>query len=160
MSICTRYHRNREDAESILNQSFLKIVTHLESYPNEIPFKLWIRKITVNTIIDEYRRSKRSKELFKVVDMEGSYVNHDMFDVNDFLKKISGEEIYKLIDALPEMQKKIFNLFVVDGFSHNEIAEMLQIPSGTSRWYLNTAKEELKTKILNQNIKPIITAAS
>lgn len=160
MSVCTRYHRNKEDAESLVNQSFLKIVINIKNYPTHIPFKLWIRKITVNTIIDEYRKNKKNKATFQIIDFQGSYFNQDAFDVNDHVKKSDSEEIYLLIMELPEMPQKVFNLYVIDGFTHKEIAQMLQIPEGTSRWYLNNAKEELKIKLLNRNIKNVITVAS
>lgn len=152
MSVCSRYERNKEDAEEILNQSFLKILTSLDKYKKEVPFKLWIRKITVNTIIDEYRKNKKNKEVMKQTDFNDAYDSKDHYELNEYFKKTEGEEIYQLINTLPEMSRTVFNLYVVDGFSHKEIAGLLGFSDGTSRWYLNSAKTELKNLLIKNNI--------
>lgn len=156
MSICNRYETNKDDAKATLNLCFLKIIINLEKYKTEIPFKLWIRRITINTIIDEYRKNKKVKEATLVVDFQGEAKDKHGYEINAYISKINTEEIVKMINQLPEMQRKIFNLFVVDGFDHNEIAKMLEIPSGTSRWHLSLAKETLKERLMKlqeQNYK-------
>lgn len=147
MSVCSRYTNNKEDSESLLNQSFLKILMSVRNYKQEVPFKLWIRKITVNTIIDEFRKNKKIKQNTLTVDFQSSVENNSLFEINNYIKKINAQEIYDLISQLPEISKTVFNMFVVDGYSHKEIAEALGIPEGTSRWQLNSAKEELKKKL-------------
>jgi len=150
MSVCSRYSNNKEDSESLLNQSFLKVLMNIKNYRQEVPFKLWIRKITVNTIIDEFRKNKKIKQNTLTVDFQNSVENNVLFEINNYLKKIDAQEIFDLISQLPEMSKTVFNMFVVDGYSHKEIAETLDIPEGTSRWQLNSAKEELKKKLLTK----------
>lgn len=147
MSVCSRYTNNKEDSESLLNQSFLKILLNVRNYKQEVPFKLWIRKITVNTIIDEFRKNKKIKQNTLTVDFQNSIENNPLFEINNYIKKINAQEIYDLISQLPEISKTVFNMFVVDGYSHKEIADALGIPEGTSRWQLNSAKEELKKKL-------------
>ncbi|MBK9285959.1 MAG: RNA polymerase sigma factor [Sphingobacteriaceae bacterium] len=159
MSICTRYEKNKDDAESLLNQSFLKILMGMDKYKKEIPFKLWIRKITINTIIDDFRKNNKLKKLTVLKDFQNEYDHEGNYDINEYIKKINAAEIYNLITKLPDMNQKVFNLFVVDGFSHKEISELLNIPSGTSRWLLNSAKEELKINILKPTNKSQKTIA-
>lgn len=153
MSICSRYESNSEDAKATLNLCFLKIIIHLEKYKPEIPFKLWARRITINTIIDEFRKNKKVKEAISVVDFQNEVRELHGYDINTYISKINAEEIAGMINELPEMQRKIFNLYVVDGFDHNEIAKMLEIPAGTSRWHLSVAKENLKEKFMRTQEK-------
>jgi RNA polymerase sigma-70 factor (ECF subfamily) len=147
MSVCSRYTINKEDSESLLNQSFLKILLNIGNYKQEIPFKLWIRKITINTIIDDFRKNKKLKGNTITMDFQSSKENTALYEINNYLKKIDAQEIFDLISDLPEMSKAVFNMFVVDGYSHKEIAKALGIPEGTARWQLNSAKEQLKTKL-------------
>ena len=160
MSICYRYENNRDDAKATVNICFLKVVINLEKYKKEIPFKLWVRRITINTIIDEYRKNKKAKESTSIVDFQTEIKEYTSHEINSYLTKIDAEEIYELVNGLPDMPKKIFNLYVVDGFDHNEIAVMLDIPSGTSRWHLSVAKEELKNKLIKLQGKKYKSLAS
>jgi RNA polymerase sigma factor (sigma-70 family) len=145
MSICMRYSRDKDTASEILNMGYLKILRNLTSYKPEIPFKAWIRRIMVNTLIDEYRKNKREKE--KVTYVEEYYDNVDFSDVNEALSRINCKQIFEHVNQLPEATKKVFNLFVVDGYSHKEIGELLDISEGTSKWHLNAARQKLKELI-------------
>ncbi len=148
MSICSRYEANIEDAKATLNFCFLKVIINLEKYRPEVPFTLWVRRITINTIIDEFRKNKKMKDATSVVDFQMEVKEIHGYDINAYISKVNVEEIERMIKELPEMPRKIFNLYVVDGYDHNEIAKMLNIPAGTSRWHLSTAKESLKEKVL------------
>ncbi len=145
MSICMRYSKDKDTASEILNMGYLKILRNLTSYKPEIPFKAWIRRIMVNTLIDEYRKNKREKE--KVTYVEEYYDNVDYSDVNEALSRINCSQIFEYVNQLPEATKKVFNLFVVDGFSHKEIGDLLDISEGTSKWHLNAARQKLKELI-------------
>ena len=145
MSICIRYTNNKEEAEEALNIGFLKILHNLGKYRAEIPFKAWIRKVMVNTLIDEYRKQKKHQEQIKYV--EDYIENSDFSDVNSALTKMDTEEIYKMIRQLPPMSQKVFNLYAIDGFAHKEIAEMLSMSEGTSKWHLNFSRQQLKEMI-------------
>lgn len=142
MSICMRYSRDKDTASEILNMGYLKILKNLQNYKPEVPFKAWIRRIMVNTLIDEYRKNKRERE--KVTYVEQYYDKSDFSDVNEALSKINCAQIMEMIARLPEATKKVFNLFVIDGYSHKEIGEMLEISEGTSKWHLNSARQKLK----------------
>jgi RNA polymerase sigma factor (sigma-70 family) len=147
MSICLRYSRDRDSASESLNMGYMKILTNLKAYKPEIPFKAWIRRIMINTLIDEYRKNRRESERVKYVDQ---YFDSSSFsEVNEALGRINVQQIYEQINKLPEATKNVFNLFVIDGFSHKEIAEMLDISEGTSKWHLNAARQRLKEEIEN-----------
>ncbi len=147
LSICMRYSRDKDTAVEVLNMGFLKILNNLSNYRNEVPYKAWIRKIMVNTLIDEYRKNKRERE--KVTYVEEYYDSSDFSEVNEALSKIGCKQIFEEVGKLPEATRKVFNLFVIDGFSHKEIGEMLQISEGTSKWHLNAARQKLKEYIEN-----------
>ncbi len=148
MSICVRYCNNREDAQSLLNLGFLKLLNNLEKYRQEIPFGLWARRLMINTIIDEYRKNKKEKELLEYHDFTDRNNDETLVEINDAVKRMDAQEIQQHIDKLPNVSKKVFNLFAVDGFGHKEISAMLGMSEGTSKWHLNNAREKLKAFIL------------
>jgi RNA polymerase sigma-70 factor (ECF subfamily) len=147
MSICMRYSRDKDTASEMLNVGYLKILTNLSSYRPDIPFRAWIRRIMVNTLIDEYRKNKREKE--RLLYVEEYFDSSDYSEVNEALNRINCGQIMEGINQLPEATKKVFNLFVIDGYSHKEIGEMLAISEGTSKWHLNAARQKLKEYIEN-----------
>lgn len=142
MSICVRYTGNKERAEEVLNMGFLKILTNLESYNAEAPFKPWIRKIMINTLINEYKKEKVHYE--NILYVEEYYETDKYAEINAALGKINAEQIYGFIAKLPPASSQVFNLYYIDGYKHKEIAEMLNITEGTSKWHLNSAREQLK----------------
>src|SRR5436190_1206406 len=115
LSICMRYSRDKDTAVESLNMGFLKILNNLSTYKPEIPFKAWIRRIMVNTLIDAYRRNKRERE--KVTYVEEYFDNADFSEVNEALSRIGCKQILEQVNKLPEATKKVFNLFVIDGYS-------------------------------------------
>lgn len=143
MAICLRYENNREDAESLLNQGFLKIITQLDKFRNEVPFKSWIGRIMVNTIIDQFRRNKKHREHMSDVDLE-EVRQIDYIDFNEAAQELDAEELEKMIQQLPEMSRKVFNLFAIEGYSHKEISTMLDISDGTSKWHVSFARKSLQ----------------
>lgn len=146
MSICIRYTHSYEDASEALNTGFLKILNNMEKYRADVPFKAWIRKIMVNVLIDEYRKQKKEKEN---ISMALEYAEHTpLVEINDAISKMDAERIHRLIMELPPVSQKVFNLFVVDGFEHKEIATMLGISEGTSKWHLHNSRELLKEKLV------------
>ncbi len=153
MSICFRYTNSRDDAEAMLNLGFLKILKNLDKYKPEIPFKLWIRRVMINVLIDEFRKNKKQKESIEYVEEyheTGSYA-----DQNEAISRMNVEEIHELIMKLPPMSQKVFNLYIIDGYSHKEIGELLQMSEGTSKWHLNLSRTRLKQMLLSINGKLI-----
>jgi RNA polymerase sigma-70 factor (ECF subfamily) len=150
LSVCLRYEKNKEDAEFLLNKAFFKILKNLKNYQDKVPFEAWIRRITINTAIDEYRKSKRSK-----ID----YVEEPMpsqplagMDFNEAEKKFDADELLEMVKKLPPVSQKVFNLYVIDGYGHKEIGERLEMSEGTSKWHLSSARKKLKamlTSVMN-----------
>ena len=142
MSVCFRYERNKEDAEFLLNKAFLKILKNLDAYADNVPFEAWIRRITINTAIDEYRKNQRSK--IDYVEEPMLLAGLSEMDYNEADKNFDAEELLALIRTLPPASQKVFNLYIIDGYNHKEIAEQLGMSEGTSKWHLSSARKKLQ----------------
>ena len=158
MGICLRYAKDRDTASEMLNMGYMKILKSLSTYKPEIPFKAWIRKIMVNTLIDEYRKNKRERENLTYV--EQYYDSSDFSDVNEAVSRMDFSAILNHINALPEATRKVFNLYAIDGYSHKEIGELLGISEGTSKWHLNAARQKLKEQIALQQFSNYNTTSN
>lgn len=138
MSIGLRYSLNRDDALEVVNDAFIKAFNSMGSYNIEKPFKAWLRTIIVNTAIDRRRKDLKFQlnvELDNAAPYAGNMNTIDNLQVQDILN---------LMKQLPAIQLTIFNLYEVDGYNHDEIADMLNIPSSSSRVYLSRAKEKMR----------------
>jgi RNA polymerase sigma-70 factor (ECF subfamily) len=148
MPVCLRYHSNEEDARSSLNLAFLKIIKSLSDTDlDSLNFNAWSKRITTNTLIDEYRKSKNhtthyiTKETERELDVFGGNTQNDA--ESDF----GCEAIFKLLKQIPEISAQVFNLYVIDGYSHREISDLLNMSEGTSKWHLSTARKLLREKL-------------
>lgn len=138
MGVGLRYLSNRDDALEAVNDAFIKVFGAISNFNETLPFKPWLRKIVVNTAID--RRRKDLKYL-EQVDIEGAdYIMIPSYAV----EKLNAQHILKLMNELPDMQRMVFNLYEIDGYSHDEIGSMMNIAASSSRVYLSRAKEKLK----------------
>lgn len=154
MSICLRYAQNREEAIEILNDGFLKIFQHIHTFDTNRPFKSWLGKIMVNTAIDHLR----GKKVFFTDDITQI---HDPVMDDHSLDKLSYDELLQLIQTLTPAYRTVFNLYVMEGYQHQEIAIILGISEGTSKSNLFKAKKILQEKIIktaaftsgNQDVK-------
>ena len=142
LSSCLRYAQNRKEAVEILNDGFLKIFQHIESFDTSRSFKTWLGKIMVNTSID-FLRSK--KKLMFVDDI--SQVPEPGTD-DKIVDKLSYDELLQHVQALPPGYRTVFNLYVMEGYQHQEIALILRISEGTSKSNLFKAKKILKERII------------
>lgn len=147
MPVCFRYHNNEEDARSSLNLGFMKILKGLENVEADVNFPAWSKRIIVNTLIDEYRKKRNytsrvtSKETERELDVEGSA------ETNEAESNFGYESLLKLIKELPDVSQKVFNLYVIEGYNHKEIGDLLGISEGTSKWHLSTARKVLREKL-------------
>ena len=149
MSICSRYHENEIDSRAMMNEGFLKIILNLEKYSSQIPFKLWIRRIMINTIIDQFRKDKKYRE--QTEHSEASHLQV-VAPVDVALRDYyDGEELLLMIRQLPPMTNRVFNMFAIDGYSHFEVAQLLKISEGTSKWHVSTARKLLSEMLKKQN---------
>jgi RNA polymerase sigma-70 factor (ECF subfamily) len=138
MGIAMRYTRHQEEAIDILNTAFLKVFTSLDKYQDQSNLAGWIAKIVFNTAIDHVRRHAKYKD---VMDFESTQDNPVS---NLSLEHLQVEDLYRLIQRLPTSSRTVFCLYVIDGYQHKEIAELLGITVGTSKWHLANARKELQ----------------
>jgi RNA polymerase sigma-70 factor (ECF subfamily) len=140
MTLCTRYTKDRNDALEVLNDAFLKVFKRLESYdPAKSSLYTWMKKIVINTAIDFLRKMQAYHNMeVMLVDEENAGIE------NEALQKMNGEELFKMIRQLPAVTRLVFNMYIVDGFSHREIGSLLGISEGTSRWHVSEARRRLK----------------
>lgn len=147
MPVCFRYHNNEEDARSSLNLGFMKILKGLESVDEELNFPAWSKRIMVNTLIDEYRKKKNYQSKVSTKETERELDVDALPSENEAEVAFGYDNLVKLISQLPEISGKVFNLYVIDGYNHKEIGEMLGISEGTSKWHLSTARKTLREKL-------------
>jgi RNA polymerase sigma factor (sigma-70 family) len=149
MSIVRKYKNNNEDAAAIVNEAFFKAFTQLEKYNAEVPFEYWLKRITINTVIDDFRKYKKVKELETKIDdlslKNAGSISQEVY--NSAEKELNAKDILKLIEGLDDHERIVFNLFEMEGMHHDEIAKILMVSERTSKRYLNQARETLKTKI-------------
>ena len=144
MSVCSRYENNRQDAAARMNEGFLKVLTNLSKRRPEVPFEAWARRIMINTVIDNFRK-ERERKAHETMEVP---VNENVgTEVNDYLRQMEADAFAELLLHVPEMSRKVFNLFAIDGFSHAEISEMLGISAGTSKWHVSYARQTLQQAI-------------
>ena len=161
MKINRRYTNNIDDAKDLMNQSFLKIINNLTLFNTNENFEAWISRIAINTCIDNYRKNKRYKSHIVSSEEQSEWkLEIKNKTENDALHRLNANQIYSLIDELPETAKQVFNLFAIDGYNHKEIAEMLQMTETTSRWYLHKARNILQEQINKLNKEHPITYAT
>lgn len=141
-NVCFPYVSNKEEAEEVINDGFLKVFNNLDKYDHSRPFKAWFKSILINTAIDYYRKNMKNVQ----------QVNIDYVDVEyagtDIISKISADEILALVQKLPTSYRLVFNLYIIEGYSHREIAGMLNIGEGTSKSNLRDARKKLQSMIL------------
>lgn len=150
LKVCGRYARDFQDAEQLLQDGFLKIFHHIRYFGHNGSFEGWMRRIMINTCLD-YLRSKQfkdNKQLLYVPEFPNSIKHQCEASV---LQKIALDDLSEIIQSLPPISKAVFNLFVMDGFSHKEIAKELKITEGTSQWHVNNARKCLQQKIQQHN---------
>ena len=147
MSVCIRYTTSRDDALEILNDGFMKVFDNISKYDQERPFKSWFRKILVNTALDRFRAGKRFRISTDIEEVE-------VAGEPELNRWMEAEEILLLLSGLPELYRVIFNLHEVEGYSHEEIAGMLDIAPGTSRSHLSRARMMLRRSYMEKLNKP------
>jgi RNA polymerase sigma-70 factor (ECF subfamily) len=152
MAICERYTYSQAEASEILNDGFLKIFREMHNYKPSYSdklasFKGWIRKIMVYTAIDHYRKEKKHAIL---TGLDTLYISIPAKSVS-MVDKISYDEIILMIKKLSPAYRTVLNLFIVEGFSHDEIARHLDISVGTSKSNLTKARRQLQKIFYNEN---------
>ncbi|MCS6929086.1 MAG: RNA polymerase sigma factor [Saprospiraceae bacterium] len=141
LGIAMRYTSDREEALSVLNQAFLKIFSNINQYSGAGSFIGWMAKIVLHTAIDHVRSQVTYR---RVMDFHAEADNRVS---NEGLSQLQAEDLFRIIQQLPPATRTVFNLYVIDGYKHSEIAEMLNIDEGTSKWHLFQARRLLQQRL-------------
>lgn len=149
--ICLRFAGNQMEADDIMQEGFIKVFTQLKNFRNEGSFEGWIRRTFINTAINYYRKNLRSSKFQNVDELEVAITNEEnIFDT------LSKEELINLIQELPNGYRTVFNLNIIEGYTHKEIGEMLNISDNTSKSQLTRARSILQKKVtamIKQKVK-------
>jgi len=154
LKICARYARDMQDAEQLLQDGFLKIFKHIPDFAFKGSFEGWMKRVMINNCLD-YLKSKQFNDAKKLCLEEDLGENNLFSNQNNGLSNMGLRELIRLIQTLPPMSKTVFNLFIFDGYSHKEIAQILEISVGTSQWHVNNARKSLQEKILKTEGKEL-----
>ncbi len=141
-AVCLKYARNNDEAKDHLQESFLLIFKNLKHLSEVSRIEFWAKKITINYCISQYKKNK-------ILSYKDEFPEHENDEV-ELSEDVSIENLLSLIQELPDQYRLVFNLYVLDEFSHKDIAKMLEISEGTSKSNLSRAKSILKQKILQQ----------
>ena len=140
-AVCLRYAGNAEEAEDILQEGFIKVFKKLDSFRSEGSFEGWVRRIFVNTAIEHFRRKRY---LMPVTEKEENTIEGKYTSVLD---ELAEKDILALVQELSPGYRTVFNMYVVEGYTHKEIADMLGISEGTSKSQLSRAKVILQDMV-------------
>jgi RNA polymerase sigma factor (sigma-70 family) len=146
MAFCLRYTQNEQDALEVLNTGFYKVFKNIDRYDErKAALYTWIRTIILNTCID-FIKNKNGRIVQQELDQAvGADLPPEVFS------KMSSADILRLVRKLPPATQTVFNLYVMEGYAHKEIGQMLQISEGTSKWHLSEARKQLQTMIRQQH---------
>jgi RNA polymerase sigma-70 factor (ECF subfamily) len=144
LGVCQRYARSTADAEDIVQDAFIKVFEKIFQFKSEGSFEGWIRRIVVNTALKKYTVIRFDKEVsgYEITDRNESSIEASAYS------HLNEKELLGMINNLPDGYRLVFNLYVIEGYQHEEIAQMLKIQSGTSRSQLVKARNMLKQQIL------------
>ena len=144
LGVCNRYARNSADAEDILQDAFIKVFNKIYQFKSEGSFEGWIRRIVVNTALKKYSLRRYEKEVagYEITDRDESIMEPSAYG------HLTEKDLLVLVNNLPDGYRLIFNLYVIEGYQHDEIAAMLNIQPGTSRSQLVKARNMLQKQIL------------
>lgn len=142
--ICLRFALINEDADDILQDGFIRVFNHIKDFRGEGSLEGWVRRTIVNTAINYYK--KKIKQGIKI-DLE--YVKGKVKETNNIVEKMAADELLQLISELPPGYRTVFNLNVIEGYTHKEIGKMLEISENTSKSQLSRARASLQKKIFS-----------
>ena len=156
LGVCYRFAKNREDAEDMLQEGFIKIFTQMHQYRNEGALEGWIRRIVVHTCINVLKKNKKFAESVDIIHANSIHVKEDMIP-----SIMQAKQVVECIRMLPMGYRTVLNLYAIEGYSHKEIAGMLDIEESTSRSQYTRAKAMLEDILIKKKIiqKPSVKMA-
>ena len=147
LGICLRYSKSTEEAKDILHEGFLKTFTTLKNFDTHTPFELWVKKIMIRTAVDHLRKDKHNYLIVSTVNAyEKSSVTEEAIQ-DEALLSVNKDELLKAVQELTPAYRTVFNLFLIDGYTHAEIAEILDTSEETCKANLSKAKFNLKRNL-------------
>ena len=147
MAVCMRYTSDREEARDVLHEAFMKVFKNLGRFKSGTNLGAWIRRIMINTSIDHYRKNAKQPSFVEI-----NNAVHEA-DVQDVVAEMSAEEILAFVQKLSPAYRAVFNLYVIEGYSHKEVGEALGISEGTSKSNLAKARAKLQQMILSSRTR-------
>jgi RNA polymerase sigma factor (sigma-70 family) len=155
LGVCARYCQNLDDARDAMQEGFIKIFRILNQFNFKSKLETWMTRIMINTAIDHYRKTSKFM-LYETADQVHLYHSDNMEEESmldaDCLKDSKTQDILKLIQALPVGYRLVFNMYCIEGYTHKEIAEELNISVGTSKSQLARARKTLKAQLISEGI--------
>ncbi len=145
MGVCLRYCKNQDEAKDLLQDGFIKVFEKISTYRGEGSLEAWIKKIVITTALEEIRRKK-----IDFMRLPDENVEEDEPIATD--SKLQTQDLLRIIQQLPEGFRVVFNLFAIEGFSHNEIAEKLNITEGTSKSQYARARAYIQRLLVAEKI--------
>lgn len=139
--VCLQYAKDYTEAEDILQDGFVKVFTKISQYNFKGSFEGWVRRIMVNCALERFRKQNLLYPVSNIHDYDSKMV------VEDVLSEVSSKELLNVIQELSPQYKTVFNLYAIEGYSHQEISEMLKISVGTSKSNLSRARVILQDKV-------------
>lgn len=158
-AIAKRYTRNEEDALEVINTAFLKVFSKIEQFDKRGAFEAWVRRIVVNTAIRFNRNNLNYRNNTSLTLDDNAHDIRRQIVENDAWGRMEIEEIFAIIRELPQATQVVFNMFILDGFSHKEIAEQLGISVNTSKWHVFAAREQIQATLKKKATEPLINYA-
>lgn len=149
LGVCYRFAKNREDAEDMLQEGFIKVFTQLHQYRNEGALEGWIRRIVVHTCINILKKNKKFADSVDIMHANGIRIKEDMIP-----SIMQAKQVVECIRILPLGYRTVLNLYAIEGFSHKEIGDLLEIGESTSRSQYTRAKAMLEDILTRKNIIP------
>lgn len=151
-AVCMRYMSNRNDAEDVLQESLVKIYKNIDSfsYTEEKAFYYWMNRIAVNTALNHIRKNLKNKFDTDINQVENEFADHNNADFSQYdeiIEYIGSQKLFNIVQELPDGYRTVFNLYVVENYSHKEISEQLDISVNTSKTQLLRARKMLSSKI-------------
>ncbi len=147
LGICMRYAKNKQEAEDVMQEGFIKVFTNISGFRGEGSFEGWIKRIMVNTSLNHYYKAKKTASNMSFDDIrETQIVSENEEEVPEL--RFSQAEMLEAIQKLPEGYRQVFNMYVFEKFKHREIAELLDISVNTSKSQLSKARTHLKNTLL------------
>ncbi len=147
LGVCYRFAKNREDAEDMLQDGFIKVFTQLHQYRNEGALEGWIRRIVVHTCINILKKNKKFADSVDIIHANSIHVKEDMIP-----SIMQAKQVVECIRMLPLGYRTVLNLYAIEGYSHKEIAGMLEIEESTSRSQYTRAKAMLEDVLVKKKI--------